>query len=73
MRRQLSPDGTQVFHSELIQGDILGFSCEHSFTRDTMGLSEWHLQHRIRLVTLNTQLHVKLYISYCVYYSKATY
>lgn len=43
-RRKRSPDDTQVFHSELIQGDISGFSCEHGFTRHAMGLSERHLR-----------------------------
>lgn len=43
-RRKGSPDGTQVFHSELIQGDISGFSCEHGFTGHAMGLSERHLR-----------------------------
>lgn len=44
-----SPNSTQVFHSELIQGDIFGFGCKHSLTRDTMGLSERHLKHRVSL------------------------
>lgn len=48
-----SPNSTQVFHSELIEGDIFGFSCKHSFTGDAVCLSERHLQQSV------TQMHLK--------------
>lgn len=44
-RRRQPPYSSEIFHSELIQGNVFGFSCKHSFARETMGLSEWDLQH----------------------------
>lgn len=41
----LSPDCTEVFQSQLVDGNILGLRQGNCFPRAAVSISEWHLQY----------------------------